>query len=239
MQGNVSLYWIVCCSALLLMPITATAQTHAGTSWGHEETSDRVMCIYCSGSGTCKSCNGSGKSAFKSYELVPGRYEEVSRTCTGCNGMGRSLYGGGKCPACKGSGKLVSMELQPSTKKETVSPCSNCNGTGRCPHCGGSGRDELATKTQAATTAIIGGFEKAKAERELKDAQRSAEQATRRAEEQQRDREQPAPQPIAVNDVGFETPGNVAPAPMTAGTGTNAPPVPAWKHDFDQLFNSH
>ncbi len=99
-------------------------------------------CIHCHGSGTCSSCNGTGKGSYSSctkcngtgiiscivcggkgkvYDGVNYDYSIRYKTCTSCNGTGR-----GSCYLCHGEGS-------------SQSKCSSCNGTGLCSYCSGSG----------------------------------------------------------------------------------------------------
>lgn len=98
-------------------------------------------CTHCHGSGTCGSCNGTGKGSYSTCSYCKGigttscavcggdgqmyagmsGFYPVYKTCTSCGGSGRS-----ECFFCSGSGS-------------TQSKCSSCNGTGLCSYCSGSG----------------------------------------------------------------------------------------------------
>lgn len=99
-------------------------------------------CTHCHGSGTCSSCNGTGKGSYSSctkcngtgiiscivcggkgkvYDGVNYDYSIRYKTCTSCNGTGR-----GSCYLCHGEGS-------------SQSKCSSCSGTGLCSYCSGSG----------------------------------------------------------------------------------------------------
>ena len=104
-----------------------------------------MICPSCGGSGSCRSCNGSGRITCPACNGM-GTEKQV---CNVCGGSGQ--YQGNVCNTCNGSG-IITATCSYCNGAGTKS-CSDCNGTGVCRACNGTG--QIAARTRPANEPYI------------------------------------------------------------------------------------
>lgn len=119
--------------------------------------------------------------------------DSLKDKCMKCGGAGKKdlrcyvCSGKGKCPTCRGSGRLVSMGFN---RPKGTKPCHRCRGGGKCPKCGGAGSSKAKCGSCAGTGKV---FRESVAERVFRDtciaiADPSATAAKAKSEAAERER---------------------------------------------------
>ena len=119
--------------------------------------------------------------------------DSLKDKCMKCGGAGKKdlrcyvCSGKGKCPTCRGSGRLVSMGFN---RPNGTKPCHRCRGGGKCPKCRGAGSTKAKCGSCAGTGKV---FRESVAERVFRDtciaiADRTAAEARAKAEAAARER---------------------------------------------------
>lgn len=119
--------------------------------------------------------------------------ESLKEKCKQCGGAGKKdlrcyvCSGKGKCPTCRGSGRLVSVGFN---RPNGTKPCHRCRGGGKCPKCGGAGSTKAKCGSCTGTGKV---FRESVAERVFRDtciaiADRPAKEARAKVEAAERER---------------------------------------------------